>query len=306
MRTVISDIGARYGTKQVLEGISFTLGPGEIAGLVGPNGHGKTTLMKRMLDLMPGTGSATFDGSPYSALETPQRTVGTLLSTEGFHPGRSAMNHLRMVGAVAGISARQAQGVLDRVGLGDYAKASPSSYSMGMKQRLGLAAALMCEPRLLILDEPTNGLDMDGAIWFRKTIRSLASEGRTILLSTHILAELEKVADRVLIIHTGRLRADCPMDEIRTLNRKPVVIAIVERAEQFASILRTEYGAAVLTAASTLTISGLTAPEVGALAHKFGHAVSELGSVHPTLEDSYASIVGLDHTGKLQEQAAQA
>ncbi|MCO4254633.1 ABC transporter ATP-binding protein [Pseudarthrobacter cellobiosi] len=304
MKTVVTDIGARYGARQILDGISFTLGPGEIVGLVGPNGHGKTTLMKRMLDLMPGTGSATFDGAPYSALDTPQRRVGTLLSTEGFHPGRSALNHLRLVGAVAGVSRLQAQSALNLVGLGNYAKASPSSYSMGMKQRLGLAAALMCEPQLLILDEPTNGLDMDGVIWFRNTIRSLALEGRTILLSTHILAELEKVADRVLILHTGRLRADCPMEEIRTLNVKPVVTACVEDAEGFAVILREKYGAAVVTTGNTLTISGLTAPEVGALAHQFGHAVSELGTAKPTLEDSYASIVGLDESGRLPEQAA--
>ncbi|XAS72357.1 ATP-binding cassette domain-containing protein [Micrococcaceae bacterium Sec5.1] len=303
MKTIVDGVGARYGDKQVLDSISFTLNSGEIVGLVGPNGHGKTTLMKRMLDLMPGTGKATFDGTPYGRLPAPQRSVGALLGAEAFHPHRTALNHLRMIGAPAGITHRQAQKALTRVGLGDHAKACPSSYSMGMKQRLALAAALMCGSELLILDEPTNGLDMDGVIWFRATLRSLAAEGRSILLSTHILDELEKVADRVLILHTGKLRADCRMDEVRTLTLKPAVVTTVERAPALAMILREAHGATVTEAGDTLTIVGLSASDVGALAHSLGHAIFELGTTKPTLEDSYASIVGVG-THPLPERAA--
>ncbi|MHC6221764.1 ABC transporter ATP-binding protein [Arthrobacter sp. MMS24-S77] len=304
MKTIVSSIGASYGARQVFQDISFTLNPGEIVGLVGPNGHGKTTLMKRMLDLMPGTGTATFNGTPYNALDSPQRCVGALLGTDGFHPGRTALNHLRMIGAPLGITARRAQHALATVGLADAAKATPASYSMGMKQRLGLAAALMCDPELLILDEPTNGLDMDGVIWFRATLRALAQEGRTILLSTHILDELEKVADRVLILHTGKLRADCRMDEVRTLNLKPAVIATLDRAQEFALILKQVPGVTVTEAGDTLTIAGLAASEVGALAHRHGHAIYSLGTTTPTLEDSYASIVGANPSPVLPEQAA--
>lgn len=304
MKTIVNGIGARYGDRQVLDNITFTLNSGEIVGLVGPNGHGKTTLMKRMLDLVPGTGSASFDGLPYRSMATPQRHVGALLGTEAFHPGRSALNHLRMIGAAAGITHRQAVNALDRVGLTDYTKATPASYSMGMKQRLGLAAALMCEPELLILDEPTNGLDMDGTIWFRSSLKTLAQEGRTILLSTHILDELEKVADRVLILHTGQLKADCPMDEIRTLNLQPAVIATVEHAQKLASALRDDHNAVVIEEGNTLTITGVSASVVGALAHRLGHAIHELSTTKPTLEDSYASIVGGHTQAELPERAA--
>lgn len=304
MKTAVQEISARYGSRQVLDSISFTLNPGEIVGLVGPNGHGKTTLMKRMLNLMPGTGTATFNGVPYRSLPRPQHSIGTLLGTESFHPRRTAINHLRMIGAPAGITQRQAQKALDVAGLKDYSKVCPSSYSMGMKQRLGLAAALMCEPELLILDEPTNGLDMDGVIWFRATLRSLAQEGRTILLSTHILDELERVADRVLILHTGKLRADCRMDEVRTLTLTPAVIATVEDAAAFALTLRGQHGATITQTGDTLTITGLPASEVGALAHRHGHPIFELSTTTPTLEESYASIIGADTNTAVPEGAA--
>ena len=304
MKTVANKIGAKYGDRQVLDSITFTLNPGEIVGLVGPNGHGKTTLMKRMLDLLPGTGSTNYDGMPYRSLAKPQRRVGTLLNTEAFHPRRSALNHLRMIGAAAGTTNRQARRALDRVGLADYSNSTPASYSMGMKQRLGLAGALMNEPELLILDEPTNGLDMDGTIWFRSTLRTLAQEGRSILLSTHILDELEKVADRVLILHAGKLRADCPMDEIRTLNIKPTVVTTVEDPRKLALALERDYKAAVILEGDTLTITGVTAPEVGVLAHRLGDAVYELRTINPTLEDSYAAVVGGDNAAGLPEWAA--
>lgn len=304
MKTLVNGLGARYGDRDVLDSITFVLNPGEIVGLVGPNGHGKTTLMKRMLDLVPGTGSATFDGLPYRSLATPQRYVGALLGTEAFHPRRSALNHLRTVGAVAGITHQQAQNVLNRVGLADYARATPASFSMGMKQRLGLAGALMFEPELLILDEPTNGLDMDGAIWLRSSLKSLAQDGRTVLLSTHILDELERVADRVLILHTGKLRADCTMDEIRTLNLKPAVVVTAERAHELALALRCDHDATVTEEGDTLVITGLTASEVGALAHRLGHAIHGLGTTKPTLEESYASIVGAGSRAEPKERAA--
>jgi ABC-2 type transport system ATP-binding protein len=304
MKTIVDGIGARYGDRQVLDNITFTLNPGEIVGLVGPNGHGKTTLMKRMLDLVPGTGSTSFDGLPYGAMALPQRRVGSLLGSEAFHPRRNALNHLRMIGAAARITHRQAVNALDRVGLTDYAKDTPASFSMGMKQRLGLAAALMCEPELLILDEPTNGLDMDGTIWFRASLKILAQEGRTILLSTHILDELEKVADRVLILHTGKLRADCPMDKIRTLNLQAAVIATVEHAQKLAMTLRDDHNAVVVENGNTLTITGVSASEVGALAYRLGHAIHELATTKPTLEDSYASIVGANTQTVLPERAA--
>lgn len=292
MRIVVDGVGASYGAKEVLRDISFALNPGEVVGLVGPNGHGKTTLMKRMLNLIPGAGETTFNGKPYRTLTRPQLAVGSLLSTEAFHPGRSAMNHLRMIGAASGISRRSAEFALDRVGLSEYATKSPASYSMGMKQRLALAAALMTEPQVLILDEPINGLDVEGVNWFRNTIRSLAGESRTILLSTHILSELEKLADRVLVLHGEGLRADCPMEELKKTTSGPNVIVAVDRPGEFAARLRAEEGLIVTFNGESLVIDGMTARDVGALANKLGFTLFELTTTLRTLEDGYNDILG--------------
>lgn len=301
MRIVVDSVGASYGAKEVLRDVTFALNPGEIVGLVGPNGHGKTTLMKRMLNLIPGTGETTFGGKPYRALTRPQLMVGSLLSTDAFHPGRSAMNHLRMVGAASGISKRGAESALARVGLGDYASKSPASYSMGMKQRLSLAAALMPDPQVLILDEPINGLDVGGVHWFRTTIRSLVAEGRTVLLSTHILSELEKLAERILVLHDGSLRADCPMEELKAAGSDPKVTVIVDRPQEFASRLRAEGGLIVTAAGESLVIDGMTAREVGSLANKFGFTLFELSTTLRTLEDGYNGVVGRGGSGSYQE-----
>jgi ABC-2 type transport system ATP-binding protein len=301
MRIVVDSVGASYGAREVLRDVTFALEAGEIVGLVGPNGHGKTTLMKRMLNLIPGTGETTFGGKPYRALTRPQLMVGSLLSTDAFHPGRSAMNHLRMVGAASGISKRSAESALARVGLSDYASKSPASYSMGMKQRLALAAALMPDPQVLILDEPINGLDVDGVHWFRNTIRSLVAEGRTVLLSTHILSELEKLAERILVLHDGSLRADCPMEEFKTAGSDPKVTVIVDRPQEFTSRLRAEGGLIVTAAGESLVIDGMTAREVGSLANKFGFTLFELSTTLRTLEDGYNGIVGRGGSGGYQE-----
>jgi len=218
--------------------------------------------------------------------------VGSLLSPEAFHPGRSAMNHLRMVGAAAGISKRSAESALAKVGLSDYASKSPASYSMGMKQRLALAAALMPDPQVLILDEPTNGLDVGGVHWFRNTIRSLVAEGRTVLLSTHILSEVEKLADRVLVLHGGRLQADCAMEELKTTASGPSVTVVVDRPQEFAARLRIEDGLTLTVHGESLVIDGMTAREVGSLANKFGFILFELSTTLRSLEEGYNDIVG--------------
>lgn len=301
MRIVVDCVGANYGAKEVLRDVSFALNPGEIVGLVGPNGHGKTTLIKRMLDLITGTGQTTFGGLRYRALTRPQLMVGSLLFTEAFHPGRSAVNHLRMVAAASGISKRSAESALARVGLSEYAAKSPTSYSMGMKQRIALAAALMPDPQVLILDEPINGLDVDAVHWFRNTIRSLAEEGRTVLLSTHILSELEKLADRVMVLHGGRLRADCPMEELRTTDSGPTVNVTVDRPAEFAARLGAEDGLTATLQGESLVINGMTARDVGSLANKFGFTLFELSTTLRTLEDGYNEIVGVRDSGHDQQ-----
>ncbi|WP_106347544.1 ABC transporter ATP-binding protein [Antricoccus suffuscus] len=204
-RIVVSGLTKTYGQLRAVDDLSFSVEPGSITGFLGPNGAGKSTSLRMVLGLSePTKGTATINSVPYSHLNAPIKTVGAVLDTT-FHPARSGRNHLRVYAAAAGIDDKRADEVLDLVGLTKAARRKAGGYSLGMRQRLGLATALLGDPKVLVLDEPANGLDPEGIQWLRRFLRHLASEGRTILISSHLLQEVEQTVDRVVIIAKGKL-----------------------------------------------------------------------------------------------------
>ncbi|MGI8666461.1 MAG: ABC transporter ATP-binding protein [Jatrophihabitans sp.] len=205
-RIVVDHLTKVFGTQRAVDSLSFTVEPGSVTGFLGPNGAGKTTTLRMLLGLVePTSGAATINGVRYHALSRPLQTVGAALEASSFHPAHSGLQHLRIYCAAAGLPARRANEVLELVGLTDAAKKKTKGYSMGMRQRLGLAATLLGDPQVLILDEPANGLDPEGIRWLRGFFRHLAGEGRTVLVSSHQLAEIQEVADRAVILNRGKL-----------------------------------------------------------------------------------------------------
>ena len=206
-RIVATDLHKVFGEVKAVDGLSFSVEPGSVTGFLGPNGAGKTTTLRMILGLAePTSGSGTISGVAYAHLRAPGRTVGAVLEATSFHPGRSARNHLRVFCAAAGLPDKRADEVLDLVGLTQAARSPVRGFSLGMRQRLGLATALLGNPRVLLLDEPANGLDPEGIVWLRGLLRHFADvEGRTVLVSSHVLSEVEQTVDRVVIIARGRL-----------------------------------------------------------------------------------------------------
>lgn len=214
-RIEVSGLSKHFGSLKAVDDLTFTVEPGRITGFLGPNGAGKTTTLRMLLGLVrPTTGSATIGGLPYAHLADPTGTVGAALEATGFHPSRSGRNHLRTIATAAGIPERRVDEMLELTGIPAAADQRAGGYSMGMRQRLGLSAALLGDPGVLILDEPANGLDPEGIRWLRGFLRHLADEGRTILISSHMLSEVEQTIDDLLIIANGRLVTSGPMAEL--------------------------------------------------------------------------------------------
>ena len=219
MRTIAVDaLTKNFGSICAVDNVSFDVTPGRVAGFIGPNGSGKTTTLRMLLGLVtPTSGEARIGGRRFADLEDPAREVGAVLEARAFHPGRTARDHLRVIATEARISRRRVDEVLELVGLEAAANRRAGTFSLGMGQRLSLAAALLGDPGVLILDEPTNGLDPAGIRWLREFLRDLAAEGRTILVSSHALSEIQQTADEVLILDAGRLLSHRPMADIGSL-----------------------------------------------------------------------------------------
>jgi len=216
----IEDVVKRYGETTAVDGVSFSAASGQVTGFLGPNGAGKTTTLRVLLGLArPDRGRAVIDGAAYADLPAPRRTVGAVIDDMGFHPARTGRNHLRVVARAAGLPSRQVDEVLDFVDLPDAADRRVGGYSQGMQQRLALATALLGDPAVLVLDEPANGLDPAGVVWLRNLLRSWAAEGRTVLFSSHVLSEVETVADHLVIINAGHLAADESAADLRSSGR---------------------------------------------------------------------------------------
>jgi ABC-2 type transport system ATP-binding protein len=282
----------RFGKKVLaVDDVSFTIEAGTITGVLGPNGAGKTTTLRMILDLVrPTSGSVTILGSRYRELRAPAGRVGSLLDSSGFHPGRSGRNALRVLATGAHIPNERVEAVLELVELSGAAKRAVKGYSTGMKQRLALAAALLGDPEVLILDEPANGLDPEGMLWLRTFLRAQAESGRTVLVSSHVLAEVELTADDILIISKGKLLAQGPINKL-TASAQPVIRVRSPHTDKLEAAL-VAAGAAVTRLGEALAIRGPSAAEVGDLAHAHGVALHELLTEQPSLEDLFLQIAG--------------
>jgi ABC-2 type transport system ATP-binding protein len=215
MELEVRGLTKTFGTVTAVRDVSFRAPAGQVTGLLGPNGSGKTTTLRAALGLVrPTAGTVLIGGLPYRNLPRPRRVVGAMLEATGFHPGRRARDHLRVLAAAAEVPDRRVDEVLDQVGLADAAGRRVRGFSLGMKQRLGLAAALLGDPQVLLLDEPANGLDPAGIAWLRALLRGLANQGRTVVVASHVLGEVAQTAERVVIVSAGRLRFAGPLDEL--------------------------------------------------------------------------------------------
>jgi ABC-2 type transport system ATP-binding protein len=264
VRIRVEALAKSFGEVRAVDGLSFSAEPGEVTGFLGPNGAGKTTTLRMLLGLVePTAGTATIGGQPYRDLDRPADVIGAALEASSFHPGRSGRDHLRVYCAVNGYPDARADEALAMVDLTDAARRPVRGYSLGMRQRLGLATALLGDPGVLVLDEPSNGLDPAGIAWLRGFLRRLADEGRTLLVSSHALSEVQQIADRVVIINRGRLVSQGRPDELTDGGR---VFVVTPHAARFAGVLESSGGTVDKAAADTLDITGLSARDVGRLA----------------------------------------
>ena len=287
----VEHLTKRFGKVLAVDDVSFSIQPGTITGFLGPNGAGKTTTLRMIVDLVrPTRGTTRVLGGPYRDLRRPWMRVGALLDASGFHPGRSGRNALRVVARASGIPAARVEEVLDMVELTGAAKRAVKGYSTGMRQRLALGCVLLGDPEVLLLDEPGNGLDPEGIRWLRTFLRGRATEGKTVLVSSHVLAEVEQTVDDVLIISKGKLVAQGPIGEL-AVGIGAVVRCRTPHAERLQQALVAR-GATVNRLDAALAIRGPSAAEVGQLALDNGIALHELLTEQPSLEDLFLQIAG--------------
>jgi len=284
----IRSLSKSFGAVTAVSQLSFTVRPGQVTGFLGPNGSGKTTTLRTLVGLVRAdSGTATIGGAAYRDLERPLHTVGTSLEAASFHPGRTARDHLAIYAVASAIDRSRVSAVLDQVGLSEYGDRRVGGYSLGMRQRLGLAFALLGDPGVLVLDEPVNGLDPEGIRWIRGLLRSLAAEGRTVLVSSHLLSEVQQSVDEVVIIARGRLLYEGTLDRLEAGAR--VAVDSPDRTALAAAI--TSAGASVQTSDDGLLVSGLTATEIGAIALDASVPLCRLDPQHDGLEDVFLDLV---------------
>jgi ABC-2 type transport system ATP-binding protein len=285
------DLTKRYGDKTAVDGVTFTVRPGKVTGFLGPNGAGKSTTMRMIVGLdRPTRGTVTVQGKPYAAHRAPLREVGVLLDASAVHSGRSAYHHLLAMAATHRIPRSRVQEVISMTGLEQVAHRRVGGFSLGMGQRLGLAAALLGDPHTLILDEPVNGLDPEGVKWVRTLVRHLAGEGRTVFISSHLMSEMAQTADHLLVIGRGRILTDGPLEEVLTNATRPTVRVVTPAATELVPLL-TAIGATVSsTAPGHLHVTDLPSSRIGELAAERGIPLHELTPSQASLEDAYLSL----------------
>ena len=288
----VDQLAKRFGAVTALDGLSFAVRPGTVTGFLGPNGAGKTTTMRVILGLdAPTAGTALVGGRRYQEVIRPLHVVGSLLDATAVPGGRSAWFHLLSIAQSNGIGRRRVMEMLELTGLETVASRRVGEFSLGMKQRLGIAGALLADPPVLMLDEPVNGLDPEGIRWIRQLLKAMAAEGRTVLVSSHLMSEMALTADYLVIIGRGRLLADTPMAEFVSSTHRDVLLRS-PRAGELAGLL-TAGGAAIAPEADgALVVTGMDAPAIGDLAARHGIAVHELVPRHASLEEAYLDLTG--------------
>ncbi len=296
-------LSKRYGSTTAVDDITFTVAPGKVTGFLGPNGAGKSTTMRMIVGLdRPSAGTVTVNGRQYRDHGTPLAQVGTLLDAKAIHTGRSAVNHLRAMAATHGIAKSRVDEVIEMTGLPGVAHRRAGGFSLGMGQRLGIASALLGDPQTLILDEPVNGLDPDGVLWVRTLVRHLASEGRTVFLSSHLMSEMALTADHIIVIGRGRILADAPVQEIIARASSTTVRVRTPQPGALEALMR-RFGATVTsTEADVLEVHGSSAPAIGDAAAAAAIPLHELVPLRGSLEDAYLQLTADDvefHSGAI-------
>jgi ABC-2 type transport system ATP-binding protein len=297
----VRDLTKVFGNKVAVDHLSFSVEPGRVTGFLGPNGAGKSTTMRLILGLdHPNTGTATIDGRRYDQIPDPLREVGALLEAKSVHTGRSARNHLLFLAQTQGLPTRRVDEMLDFVGLREVARKRAGSYSLGMSQRLGVAAALLGDPRVLLLDEPVNGLDPEGVLWIRNLMKHLASQGKTVLVSSHLMNEMAVTADHLIVIGRGRLLADAPTEDVIARGSGQSVRVRTPDADKLTALITGAGGGVVPGGGGTpveaddqapvLTVTGLPAPRIGELAASASVVLYELTPQLATLEDAFLEL----------------
>src|SRR5215207_4459279 len=284
-------LAKRYGAKTAVNDISFTVRPGQVTGFLGPNGAGKSTTMRMIVGLdRPSDGRVTVNGKPYAAHRAPLHEVGALLDAKAVHTGRSAFNHLLAMAATHGIGANRVREVIELTGLESVARKRVGGFSLGMGQRLGIAAAMLGDPATLILDEPVNGLDPEGVLWVRQFVRQLAAEGRTVFLSSHLMSEMAQTADHLIVLGRGQIVADAPIaDDIAGGPRSRVRVR-TPHSSQLADLLARPDVTIMRSEAGVLEVTGIEASGIGDLAAEHRLAIHELTPQIASLEEAYMAL----------------
>ncbi len=287
----VSGLRKRFGPTRALDGMSFTVRPGQVTGFVGPNGAGKSTTMRVILGLdAADEGTALVGGRPYRSLRHPLSHVGALLDAAALQPSRSARNHLLWLAHSQGLGAKRVDEVIQQAGLQSAVRRKAGGYSLGMRQRLGIAAALLGDPPVLMMDEPFNGMDPEGIVWMRGFLRSLAAQGRAVLVSSHLMSELQDTADHLVVVGRGRVIADTSVaDLIATASDGRVTVRTTERSEAM-TVLAHAGAIVAATDRDTLIISGLAAEKIVALLGESGVPFSEVSTHRATLEEAYMEL----------------
>ena len=292
-RVEVQDLTKQFGSLTAVDHLSFSVEPGRITGFLGPNGAGKTTTLRMLLGLVrPTSGTATIGGQTYIHLRSPQHVVGAALEATNFHPGRSGRNHLRVMADTAGLDSKRVDEMLELVGIPAAARQRAGSYSMGMRQRLALAGALLGDPQVLLLDEPANGLDPEGIRWLRLLLRHLSSQGKTILISSHMLSEVEQTVDDVVIIARGQLVRACPLTDLTEVSHG--VVVRTPDVERLTTALGETAPASQVTAEAdgSLLVHGLEPAQIGRAALHAGVELHELRAATSDLEQVFLSLTG--------------
>ena len=287
----VQGLTKRYGEKTAVDGLTFGIEPGMVTGFLGPNGAGKTTTGRCILGLdYPDTGTVMVDGRDYHDLGYPMREVGALLDAKAVHGGRSAYNHLLCLAQTNNLPKRRVGEVLELVGLSEVAKKRSKGFSLGMSQRLGIAATLLGDPKVLMFDEPVNGLDPEGILWIRNLMKALAAEGRTVFVSSHLMSEMESTADHLIVIGRGKLIADCSMSEFIARSSGAAVRVRTPMADDLIKGVTAEGATATADDDGVIEVRGMTAEAVGDIAFEQAIRLHELTTVHASLEEAFMEL----------------